>query len=299
MSAFLGALRTERPLLLDGGLGSLLIAAGLARGEPPERWVLERPAAVAAAHRAYAGAGSDAVHTCTFGAHPIRLAAFGLEARGGEIVRAAVALAREAGARFVVGDVGPTGEYLEPLGAGDLEAWREGYRRLAGALAAAGVDALHVETVGDRREALCALAALREEAPGLPAMVSLSFDRKPRGAFTLMGDPFAGSLRELLAAGAAAVGANCTLTSAGHVQLAREAREAGLEPMVLQPNAGRPIPDGARLRYSQAPETFAAEMAEAAAWGAAAVGGCCGTDTEFIGALAARLGRPGPASRPA
>ncbi len=188
-----------------------------------------------------------------------------------------------------MGDVGPTGEYLPPVGAGDVSAWAPGFERLGRALAEAGVDALHVETMSDRREAACALDSLQRAAPGVPVMVSLTFERKKRGFFTVMGDPLADALRALRAAGADAVGVNCTLTSAAFRDLARDAREAVGGPLVLQPNAGQPIAEGQGLRYAQEPEAFADDMAEIAAVGVAVLGGCCGTDPRFISALTRRL----------
>lgn len=290
------ATRLERGpvLLLDGGMGSLLMARGLAAGCPPERWTLERGAEIVAAHRAYVDAGSDAVQTNTFGAHPLRLAAGGLAGRAAEVAAVATGLARQAGARYVIGDVGPTGEYLPPVGRGEPEAFRRGFAELGRAFAAAGVDALHVETMSDLAEARIALAALRESAPGIPVCVSLTFERRRRGFFTVMGDPLATALPALAAAGAAAVGANCTLASADFSALAGAARAACDGPLLLQPNAGQPrFAEGLAL-YDQTPAEFADELADAAAAGAVAggrlaVGGCCGTDPRFIAALAAAL----------
>ena len=293
MSAFADALASRQPLLLDGGLGSMLIARGLAGGEAPERWVLERGAEVAAVHRAYAEAGADAVQTCTFGAHPRRLARAGLEGRAPEVARRAVALARAAGARFVIGDLGPSGAYLPPVGKADPDELAAGFEELAAALAGAGVDALHVETLSDRREADLALAAARRAAPGLPVMVSLTFERRPRGFFTIMGDPLVATLAGILAAGAAAAGANCTLASPDLLALAREARAALDAPLVFQPNAGLPILEAGVTRYTQAPEAFADDVAAIAALGVAAVGGCGATDPLVVAALRARLGRAG------
>ena len=293
MSAFADALASRQPLLLDGGLGSMLIARGLAGGEAPERWVLERGAEVAAVHRAYVEAGADAVQTCTFGAPPRRLARAGLVGRAPEVARRAVALARAAGARCVIGALGPSGDYLPPVGKADPDELAAGFVELAAALAGAGVDALHVETLSDRREADLALAAARRAAPGLPVMVSLTFERRPRGFFTIMGDPLVATLAGILAAGAAAAGANCTLASPDLLALAREARAALDAPLVFQPNAGLPILEAGVTRYTQAPEAFADDVAAIAALGVAAVGGCCGTDPRFVAALRARLGRAG------
>ncbi len=290
-TAFAERLRRRETTLLDGGLGSLLIARGLPAGAPPESWVEDRPDDLRRAHADYVSAGSDAVHAATFGANPIRLSRFGLEGRCEWINAAAVSLARESGARFVLADVGPTGEHLPPVGSADAEEWRKAFLRQAGALAAAAPDALHVETMIDLREALIALEALREAAPSLPVMVSLTFERKKRGFFTIMGNPLATSLRSLVAAGADAVGANCSVTSADMLLLAREARAAVDVPLVLQPNAGLPDRGPGGLVYAQAPEAFADEMAAVAAEGIELVGGCCGTDPRFIRELGKRLGR--------
>ncbi len=289
MSSFLTHLTSGPALLLDGGLGTMLMASGLSRGAAPELWNLERPQLVTAVHRAYVEAGSDAVHTNSFGGSPLRLAAFGLAERCRELNLAAVRAARASGAGFVIGDVGPTGEYLPPVGHGDPIVWRAGFARQARALAEAGVDAFHLETMSDLREARLALDAVRSVAPEVPVMASLTFERKKRGFFTIMGDRLADALRALAEAGAAAVGANCSLTSADMADLAREAREAVSAPLVIQPNAGQPEMTTEGLRYSQDPEEFARELAPLSGLGVAALGGCCGTDPRFIAALRARL----------
>jgi methionine synthase I (cobalamin-dependent) len=287
VSGLVGRLREGPPLLFDGGLGSMLIARGLPAGAAPETWVLERPAEVARAHRAYVEAGSEAVHTSTFGGNRTRLAHFGLADRVDEISRAAVRLARESGARFVLGDVGPSGTYLPPVGAADPADWRAAFREQAAALASAGVDALHVETMSDLREALAALSAAREAAPGVTVLVSMTFERRKRGFFTVMGDPLVASLRALADAGADAVGANCTLASADMRALAIDAAAVG-HPLVLQPNAGAPEIAAGGIRYAQDPEQYAEDAAAFFASGAAAVGGCCGTDPRFVAALCRR-----------
>jgi 5-methyltetrahydrofolate--homocysteine methyltransferase len=291
-------------LLLDGGLGSMLIAAGLPSGAPPDRWNLERPETVRRVHRDYVEAGSEAIHCNTFGSNPTRLARFGLADRCEEINRTGVLLARQAGSAFLIGDMGPTGEYLPPIGQGDPELWREGFARQAKSLAEAGVDALHLETMSDLREALLALESSRQAAPGLPVLVSLTFERKKRGFFTVMGDPLCASLASLARAGAVAVGANCSVTCADMRVLAEEALRDGAltklsAPLVVQPNAGQPRLAAGTVVYDGTAEEFAALMAPLAAGVStrpvAALGGCCGTDPRFITALKLRL-RSGIAS---
>ncbi len=289
MSGLLARLGSGPTLLLDGGLGTMLMAQGLTPGAPPELWNQERPELVEGIHRAYLAAGSEAVHTNSFGGHPVRLAAFGL-ADGCDVLNAAaVRVARASSARFVIGDLGPTGEYLPPVGRGDPSVWRAGFERQARALAQAGVDGFHLETMSDLQEALLALAAVRSAAPGVPVMASLTFERKKRGFFTIMGTPLADGLRTLLEAGADAVGANCSIASAEMADLAREAAAAVPGRLVMQPNAGQPQRIGDQMRYAQEPQEFARHLAPLAAAGVAALGGCCGTDPRFIAALAAEL----------
>ncbi|MBM3287539.1 MAG: methionine synthase I, cobalamin-binding domain-containing protein [Candidatus Eisenbacteria bacterium] len=291
MSAIVDRLRRGPTLLLDGAFGTMLLSRGLPAGRPPEAWALERPEEVSAVHRAYVGAGSEAIHTSTFGANPIRLALFGLAERCEEIHAAAGRLAQSAQARFVIADVGPTGVYLPPIGDADPEMIHAAFARQGRAIARAGVDAIHIETMTDLREARIALRALSENAPGLPLFASLSFDRKKRGFFTLMGDPLVPALSEMLEMGAAAVGANCALASRDILDLAREARAAIGDPLIIQPNAGQPGVRDGHLVYDQRPEEFAADLAPLAGEGIAALGGCCGTDPRFIEALGRLLGR--------
>jgi methionine synthase I (cobalamin-dependent) len=328
VSAFLDRLRHGPCLLLDGGLGSELIARGLPPGAPPDLWTLERPGELAAVHRAYVTAGSEAIHANTFGANGARLARYGLQDRIADLNRTAVALARESGAGYVIADIGPTGEYLPPVGKGDPGRWREHFAQQAALLAETGVDALHIETMTDLREALLALESLHAAAPALPVLASLTFERKKRGFFTIMGDPLVASLMRLAAAGAVGVGANCSIVSPDMRDLAREVltaaevREAAEAPvsaaapgaarvsgargassvcLVLQPNAGQPQATAGGVHYAQSPQEFAEDLASLLPDPRiAALGGCCGTDPRFIVALRARMAertspRPAPA----
>jgi len=317
VSDFLDRLRRGPCLLLDGGLGSELIARGLAPGTPPDLWTLERPEELTAVHRSYVQAGSDAIHANTFGSNAARLEQFGLLDRIEEINRTAVRLARESGATYVIANIGPTGEYLPPVGHGDLARWRRHFVQQAEILATTPIDAFHVETMTDVREALTALDALLEVAPSIPVLISMAFESKKKGFFTIMGDPLGPSLARLWAAGPAAVGANCGMASPQMRALAREVLSspggaasgaasgeggaasgaAGNAPgspdgalLVFQPNAGKPQMTGEGIRYAQDPAEFAEDLASLLSFPrVAALGGCCGTDPRFIAALRARL----------
>jgi len=282
------------PLLLDGGLGSLLLGRGLEPGSAPELWNLERSSDLVEIHSAYVAAGSEAVHTNSFGGNPIRLAQFNLADRCEEVNQAAVELARKAQPSFVLGDVGPSGQYLPPVGTAEEDQWREAFLVQGRALAAAGVDGFHIETMSDLREAQVALTALQQVAPELPVMVSLTFDRKKRGFFTVMGNKLVESLVALAKQGAAAVGANCSITSGDMTALADEAlagvASSGVQvPLVMQPNAGQPRVTTRGVSYDQPAADFANDAARMAQAGVGAVGGCCGTDPESIAALRERL----------
>lgn len=276
-------------MLLDGAMGTELMAAGLAPGQAPERWLLERPETVAGVHRGYVRAGADAILTCTFGASPPKLAAAGLPGRTGELNRIAVALAREAAGSttLVFGDIGPTGLQLPPVGSASAAEVEDVLAEQAEALAAAGADALVIETMYDLREALSALAAARRT--GLPALVSMTFEARRRGHFTIMGDPLAAALAALADDGAFAVGCNCSVTADVMAGMIREARGAVAVPLLAQPNAGQPRLGADGVTYDAVPEVFAAQVAALVRAGASLVGGCCGTTARHIRAVRAAL----------
>lgn len=295
-----GAVRralAERVLLLDGGMGSLLIARGLEGGEAAEGWNLEHPDRVAAAHRAYVTAGSDVVQTNTFGGNPVKLAASGLGGRCREINATAVALARQAAGpdTLVAGDVGPTGVFLPPVGDASEELYRRAFGEQVTALAVAGVDLISIETMYDLREATAAVEAAL--ATGLPVFASMTFEARRRGAFTLMGDALGPSLRTLAAAGADAVGLNCSVGSETMLALVRAVRAEVDRPLVAQPNAGQPRATADGVVYDADPESFARDLAAMVEAGARVVGGCCGTDPDFIRAARAALDAGSAAAR--
>ncbi len=282
----------DEVLLLDGGMGTLLMAMGLASGAASETWNLEHPERVVEAHRRFVAAGSEVVHTNTFGGSPVKLAAAGLEGRCREVNGAAVRLAREAAfgtGTLVAGDVGPTGVFLVPVGQATEELYERAFREQVGALAEAGVDLISIETMYDLREALAAVRAARAETSGLPILASMTFEARRRGYFTMMGDRIVPSLRALADAGADVVGFNCSVGSEVMVGMVREARDELELPLLAQPNAGQPRAGSRGLLYDATPERFAGDVARMVEAGARVVGGCCGTDPDFIRAIRGAL----------
>jgi 5-methyltetrahydrofolate--homocysteine methyltransferase len=283
----------RRTLVADGAMGTQLQMAGLPIGHGSERWTLEHPDAVEAIHRAYVAAGCDIVVTNSFGAHRWALAAAGLEARLDEVNRAAGELARRAAGsgRYVLGDIGPSGQLLEPLGPLSPADLRRDVSRRAAALVSAGVDGVLCETMTDLDEAVtCVEAAIDAGAPVVVA--SMAFDKTPGGRYrTMMGVTPEAAGRRLREAGATVVGANCgvRLSVADFAVLATILREASGLPVMIQPNAGQPVLDGGRAVYQLTPEAFGREMAAVIDAGAAIVGGCCGTTPAHIAALCAAL----------
>ncbi len=292
---FMQALK-ERVLLFDGGMGSMMISAGLERTEIPESWIERHPEKIGSIHRDYIRAGADVIQTATFGASSIKLSATagGAALDPGRINRMAAEMLREEIERggascFAAGDMGPTGEFFPPVGGLDEKRALESFRIQARALAGGGVDLLLIETMSDLREAVTALRAARE-VTDLPVAVELTFQKKPGGYFTIMGNTPREALEALKREGADMAGANCTLDSAGMKGLAGVMLRLDGPPLLFQPNAGQPVMREGRAVYLQKPEEFASDMAEIAELGAGAVGGCCGTGPDFISALRDRLG---------
>lgn len=288
MTPSLLGLLNIRTVLLDGAMGTELMARGLGLGTPPELWNADRPEAVREVHAAYFEAGSDVVSTNSFGGTPIKLAAHGLQTRAYELNKAAARLAREAApaGRFVAGSMGPIGKFLEPQGPATAAEFVAAYAEQARGLADGGVDVFLVETQYDLREALAAVRGA-QSVSRLPVFVTLTFNSFPRGYFTLMGDPAARSAAELEKAGVAALGSNCTLTSEQMIGCVRALRAATALPVIAQANAGQPVigPDGGVV-YTQALEDYVRFVPGLVEAGAGLVGGCCGTNPAFIRAMA-------------
>ena len=285
--AALRTLLAERPLLADGGMGTSLIEQGEPIGTCFELLNVGDPQRIVGIHRSYVHAGSDIVLTNTFGGNRFRLDAHGLAARAPELNRAAVALARDAGARFVAGSMGPLGVRLAPYGRVRPEDAFEAYLEQAAALADGGVDLLVVETQTDLREMEQALAAARAGAPAHAVVVSATFTKDDR---TLLGSSPSQVAERLVELEADAIGVNCGEGPAQLLRVIRDMRRAaGDVPLVARPNAGGPTQVGGRFVYPATPEYLAEHARAFLDEGVSIIGGCCGTGPAHTTAIAEAL----------
>ena len=286
--ALLARLRAGGVLLADGATGTMLQGVGLDAGQAPELWVLEQPDRIRALHESYVEAGSDLILTCTFGGTHYRLASHGLADRVVEVNRRAAEIAREiAGDKvFVVGDMGPTGQLLQPLGPLTVQEVADAYAEQATGLVEGGVDLLLIETMSDLGEAEAAIAGARRVST-LPIACTFSFDTHGR---TMMGLRPAQVAQEM-APLAIGLGANCGKDPAEYVQFMEDMR-AVVEGAILwaKPNAGLPHVVGDDVVYDATPEYMAQVAQDLRQAGAQVIGGCCGTTPEHIAAKAQALG---------
>ena len=271
--------KQSNTILLDGGMGTMLQAAGLKLGARPEELNITDPALIEGIHGQYAAAGSRIVNANTFGASAHKLAGstYTLE----QIITAGIANCKRACAPYgalTALDVGPLGELLEPSGTLAFEDAVAEYARIVKAGEAAGADLIFFETYTDLYELKAALLAAKENTH-LPILASMSFEAGGRTFTGCTVESFAATARGL---GADAVGINCSLGPKEIFPMAKRLAEAvpGNFPVFVKPNAGLPRADGSG--YDITPQLFALQMKPYRELHLFAAGGCCGTTPEFI-----------------
>ena len=271
--------KQSNTILLDGGMGTMLQAAGLKLGARPEELNITDPALIEGIHGQYAAAGSRIVNANTFGAsaHKLTGSAYTLE----QIITAGIANCKRACAPYgalTALDVGPLGELLEPSGTLAFEDAVAEYARIVKAGEAAGADLIFFETYTDLYELKAALLAAKENTH-LPILASMSFEAGGRTFTGCTVESFAATARGL---GADAVGINCSLGPKEIFPMAKRLAEAvpGNFPVFVKPNAGLPRADGSG--YDITPHLFALQMKPYRELHLFAAGGCCGTTPEFI-----------------
>ena len=286
--SFLEDLLAAGTVVTDGAWGTQLQARGLANGECPDAWNCSHPQLVADVARAYVEAGSRVILTNTFRANRIALQAAGLAGQVAAINRAGVEISRRAaqGRALVFASIGPSGKLILSGEVTPAEL-RAAFAEQAQSLAAAGADALVVETMSDLDETKEALAAARE--CGLPVVASMVFDSGKNKDRTMMGVTPERAAAELTEAGADVIGANCGCGVAGYVAICRRLHAATNRPIWIKANAGMPELVGGRPVYRMSPEEFAGYVPALLEAGASFIGGCCGTGPEFIRAVTGQI----------
>jgi 5-methyltetrahydrofolate--homocysteine methyltransferase len=291
MSAIYEALE-KATLASDGAMGTMLQARGLTDGGAPELWNVEKPEEIEAVLEAYAAAGANFITTNTFGGTAGRLAMHGLEDRLAELNKAGAQIARKVADRhpgcFVMGDIGPSGELMEPMGTLTVETGKALFAAQIRALVDGGVDAILIETMSDLSEVEAAVAAAQEVAPGMPIIATLSFDTNLR---TMMGVKPGMAVKQLAALGVRIIGANCGRGTDEMSQIAKELVEARPEGVfiITQSNAGLPKLQGDEFIYDGTPEEMARYAKEMKDLGVNIVGSCCGSSPEHTKSIAAAI----------
>jgi methionine synthase I (cobalamin-dependent) len=272
------------PVITDGAWGTQMQARGLGVGDFPDAWNLSHPDRVRAVAQAYVEAGSAVILTNTFGATQPRLAEVGLASKVADINREGARISGEAanGRARVFGSLGPTGKMLM-TGDISLDELRAAFGEQAEALAEGGADALVVETMSDPEEAKAAVEAAK--ATHLPVVACMVFDAGKDNDRTMMGTTPEQAAALLTEAGADVVGSNCGQGVEGFVGLCRRLKAATDRPIWIKANAGIPEMVDGKVLYRTTAEEFAGHWGALKEAGASFVGGCCGTDPEFIRAL--------------
>ena len=273
------ALEGRRHLLFDGGMGTMLQAAGLEAGALPELLNLSEPDAITAVHAAYVAAGSEVVTTNTFGANAHKL---GDAATVEEIFDAAVRCARASGARYVAGDIGPLGALMRPMGTLSFDEAYNLFAQQVRAAATAGVDLFVIETMTDLAEIRAAVLAAKENSD-LPIFATMTFEEDGR---TFLGTSPEVAAITLDALGADVVGINCSLGPAELRPLAARMLAVTEKPVMVQANAGLPHVEDGRTVYDIDPTAYAAAVRGMVDDGVGIIGGCCGTNPNYIRLLA-------------
>lgn len=283
MKPFLDAIK-EKVLVLDGAMGTMLQERGLKPGQSPEELNLTMPEVVASVHRDYIDAGADIIITNTFGGTHFKLSHYGLEGRLAEINASAVAIARReaAGKAYVGASIGPTGQFVEPLGEVAFDVMKSAFREQASALVEAGADLISLETFLDIKECRAAVIGIREISSTIPIIAMLTFDDNGR---SVLGTPPESAAITLTAAGADIVGSNCGLGVDGIYDILCRMRGVTALPLISQANAGLPQLIGDKTVFPGTPAEMTAYHERMLDMGVRIIGGCCGTTPDHIRAM--------------
>ncbi len=289
MESILERIKKGEVLVADGAMGSLLMAraADLIEGRCPEVINLSRTEILEEVAGLYLDAGADVIQTNTFGGSPLKLADYSLQDQMAVINKAAITAVKKVvdGKAYVSASCGPSGKMLVPVGKVTPEEMYNNFYNQLKVIIEAGADIICVETMTDAQEAKLAIQAAKKIKPSIPVMATMTFDKLPRGFFTMMGVNIEKASKELEAAGADIIGTNCGNGIENMILIAKEYRKFSTLPLIIQSNAGLPeIRDDVAV-YPETPEFMAEKSKELAAVGVSIIGGCCGTSPDHIRAI--------------
>ena len=274
-------LMKDGPVLTDGSWGTQLFKRGLPGGKPPDSWNLTNPEQVEEVARQYVEAGSRIILTNTFGANRYVLGKFGLADKVIEINAKGVEISKKAAGTtaYVFASMGPSGKMLitKDVSQDDLQ---QAFEEQAQAIVKAGADAIVVETMMDLSEARIAATAAKQT--GLPVIACLVFDSGKQKDRTMMGNTPEQAVEVLSKIGVDGIGANCGQGIEGFIPICKRMRAATDLPLWMKPNAGLPETIQGQVVYKTTAQDFVRFVPELVQAGANFIGGCCGTDQEFI-----------------
>jgi 5-methyltetrahydrofolate--homocysteine methyltransferase len=284
MKKLIEDLLKEGITVTDGSWGTQLQELGLPVGDCPDIWNLTNPDFVEKVAKSYVDAGSKIILTNTFRSNKIALNDFGFADKVKEINKAGVEISKKAadGKAYVFASVGPSGKMMMTGEVSEDEMF-EAFKEQAMVLAAAGADAIIIETMSDLAEAKIALKAVKET--GLTVVISMVFDTGKNKEFTFMGNSPEQVAKDLTDAGADVIGANCGQGIEGFLNICKRLKAATKLPIWIKPNAGLPVFNGTKAVYETTPLDFVKYVPEILNAGADFIGGCCGTNPEFIKAV--------------
>ena len=278
----------ERVVIFDGGMGSMIIEAGLGGGIAPELWNKKNPNKVGQLHKKYYQAGSDVVQTNTFGGNRLKLEANDLDEQVYELNLLGANIAKDAcpADKYVAGNIGPTGKFLAPIGRYSYEEFKQVFAEQAEALADGDIDLFSVETMMDIQEAKAAITAIRGVSD-LPIVAEMSYNKTRQGFFTIMGDNVRNCMDVMIGSGADIIGSNCGLGGNAMVGLVTIMKQyidnhPQKYPIIAQPNAGQPQLINGRCVYTTNYDRFLKDVVSMIDAGINVIGGCCGTTPEHI-----------------
>lgn len=273
----------EKVLVFDGSMGTMLQKNGLGVGTCPEEWNISHPDIVRNIYQAYCDAGSDVIQSNTFQANIIKLGEYGLKDKHYEINYQGVKLAKEvmSGKGYVAASIGPLGKLLEPFGELTFDQAYDTFKEQVIAVSDGGADIISFETFTDVSEMRIALLAAKENSQ-LPVICSMSYEQNGR---TLMGTEPSICAVILHSLGADLIGTNCSFGAEHMLKVAENYARTGLS-FSMKPNAGLPQTIDGKQVYVETPEGFAKYSVDFISNGARLIGGCCGTNPDFISEIA-------------